>query len=322
MRYIIILYSFTIMLSGSSSSQIAAQDNTTYSDLAIAYNIAVKDSSGKSNYEVFTMNIDGSDSKNISNSPAVDWTYRAYQKNLYFISDRDTCSRCYFLYKTDVDGENIKRVSGLLLEDSWMDIKDNEEEIVVSGRLGKEIRFQLFLINTSDGSYKQLTNDTSAYYRDPAFSPDGKQIAFVYRRDKRDKSIIDEIFVMNTDGSGLKQLTSYPKENVSYISTGYKAGSTHWHPTENFISYISMQNGRHNIYAVTPDGEKQWKLTDNNFSEGWHDWSPDGKWLTFDTTNEDENQYHIMLMDWITKEAKQLTGTNHRFQQSPVFLWK
>ncbi len=289
---------------------------------AIAYNIAVKDSSGKSNYEVFTMNMDGTSSNNITNSKDVAWTYRAYEKTLYFISDRDTCYRCFFLYKTDINGTTPKKVSDLQLEDSWMDTRNNGAELIVTGRIGKEIRYQLFLINTNDGSFKQLTNDTTAYYRDPVFSPNGKQIAFVYRKNKRNKTLNDEIFIMNSDGSDMQQLTNYPKDNISYKSNGYKAGATHWHPTENFITYISMQNGRHNIYAVSPDGKKQWKLTDNNFSEGWHDWSSDGKYLVFDTSNEDESQYQIMLMNWKTKEVKQLTDSKHRYQQSPVFLWK
>jgi TolB protein len=321
MKNLAVLFLLLLIMS-CSSSKVAVNNKSGNSELAIAYNIAVKDSSGKSNYEVFTMNMDGSHSKNITNNPDVAWTYKAYEQDLYFISDRDTCYRCYFLYKTDVDGKNIHRISDLQLEDSWMDSRNNGKEMIVTGRRDKETRYQLFLINTVDGSYKQLTNDTAAYYRDPAFSPDGKQIAFVYRKNKRDKTLNDEVFIMNTDGSGLTQLTTYPKDNNSKDKHGYKAGSTHWHPTENFITYISMQNGRHNIYAVAPDGTKQWKLTENNFSEGWHDWSPDGKWLTFDMTNEDESQYHIMLMNWKTKEIKQLTDTKYQYQQSPVFLKK
>ena len=73
---------------------------------------------------------------------------------------------------------------------------------------------------------------------------------------------------MNEDGSGLTQLTHYPENNPSAKEYGYRAGSARWHPTENFISYVSLQDGRHSIYAVTPDGRKQWKLIDNPNSEG------------------------------------------------------
>jgi TolB protein len=316
---------FIFVVSATLSCSVAkkgATSNTPTAEYAIAYNIAVKDSNGKSNYEVFTMDFDGSNSKNITNNKDVAWTYKAYKNTLYFISDRDTCYRCFFLYKSDKNGGNIKKVSDLQLEDSWMDTRNDGTEIIVTGRKGKEIRHQLFLINTIDGTFKQLTNDTTAYYRDPAFSPDGKQIAFVYRKNKRDKSLNDEIFIMNANGTEMRQLTTYPKDNISYKSNGYKAGATHWHPTENFISYISMQNGRHNIFAITPDGKKQWRLTENNFSEGWHDWSSDGEWLVFDMSNEDESQYHIMLMNWKTKKVQQLTDTKYKFQQSPVFVLK
>ncbi|NEU09180.1 hypothetical protein GZH53_12710 [Flavihumibacter sp. R14] len=291
-------------------------------ELAIAYNIAVKDSSGKSNYEIFTMNLDGSNPQNITKNADVAWTYRAYKKDLYFVSDRDTCRRCYFLYKTDVSGNEVRKISELQLEDSWMDTRNNGKEIIVTGRIGKDIRHQLFIINSETGSFRQLTNDTIASYRDPAFSPDGKQIAFVYRKNKRDKTMNDELFVMDADGTNPRQLTNYPADDSNKNNNGYKAGATHWHPSGDFITYISMQNGRHNIFAVSPDGKKQWRLTANDYSEGWHDWSADGKWLTFDMANQDESQYHIMLMNWQTKEVRQLTDAKYKYQQSPVFVLK
>jgi TolB protein len=313
---------FLVAVVSCKTTKIATSSIFQNTENVIAYNVAVKDSSGKSNYEVFTMSLDGSNSKNITINKDIAWTYKAYRNTLYFISDRDTCYRCFFLYKTNLKGDNIIKVSNLQLEDSWMDTRNNGTEMIVTGRIGKDIRYQLFLLNTIDGTFIQLTKDTTAYFRDPAFSPDGKKIAFVYRKNKRDKTQNDEIFIMNSEGSEMQQLTTYPKNNISYNSNGYKAGATHWHPTENFISYISMQNGRHNIFAVTPDGKKQWKLTKNNFSEGWHDWSTNGKLLVFDKSNEDETQYQIMLMDWKTKEIKQLTDNRFQFQQSPVFLLK
>jgi TolB protein len=81
-----------------------------------------------------------------------------------------------------------------------------------------------------------------------------------------------------------------------------------------------MQDGKHSIFAVNPNGEKQWKLNNHAFSEGWHDWSPDGNWLVFDMTVDKSDQYHIMLMNWETKELKQLTDTTYKSQLSPTFI--
>jgi TolB protein len=307
----------------SCKSKRASQDFISEPPLfGIAYNVATKDSTGKTNYEVFTMNSDGSEVKNITNNPDVAWTYKCYKKDLYIISDRDTSYRFFFLYKTDFKGGNIHKISDLRLEDSWMDFRNDGKEAIVSGRIGKDIRYQLFTIDTQTGTYKQLTNDTSALFSDPAFSPDGKQIAFVYKKNKLDRSQNEEIYIMNSDGTGLKQLSYYPQNNISRDSSGYKAGSPHWHPTQNFISYISMQDGKHSIFAVITDGKKQWKLTNHNFSEGWHDWSPDGKLLTFDMTDEKREQYHIMLMNWETKDLRLLTDSIFKSQLSPTFILK
>lgn len=286
----------------------------------IAYNIHEHDTIHKNNYEILTMNMDGSNKKNITNNPDVAWTYYAYKKRLFFISDRDTSYRHFFLYETDTDGNDIKKLSDLQLEDSWMSGRNNGEELVVTGRIGEEIRNQLFILNTATGAYRRLTNDTSAKYGDPCFSHDGKKIAFYYLKNKRDKASHEELFLMNDDGTGMTQLTHYPENNSSAKDYGYRAGAIKWHPTENFISYVSLQDGRHSIFSVTPDGKKQRKLIENELSEGYHDWSSDGNWLIFNKSDLKETQYHIVLMNWKTKEQKQLTDTTYKSQLSPVFI--
>lgn len=285
----------------------------------IAYNVHIPDTT-RDDYEVFIMNMDGSNKQNVTRNPDVAWTYEAIDDSLLFISDRDTCYRCFFLYKAGRDGSRPRRVAGLQLEDSWMSGRNEGRELIVTGRIGRQTRFQLFLIDMQNGSYRQLTTDTAARYGDPVFSPDGTQIVFSYKKNKRDRSTHEELFVMNDDGTGMTQITHYPEDNPSAKDYGYRAGAARWHPTENFISYVSLQDGRHSIYAVTPDGSRQWKLIENEDSEGWHDWSADGKWLVYNSSDRAETQYHITLMNWETKVRTQLTDSTYTAQQSPVFV--
>lgn len=107
--------------------------------------------------------------------------------------------------------------------------------MVVSGRVGKAVRYQLFIISINTGTFRQITSDTAAMFRDPCFSPDGKKIVVNYKANRRDKSSHEELFLMNADGSGLQQLTRYPDGNPSAAEHGYKAGAPRWHHTENFI---------------------------------------------------------------------------------------
>ena len=317
MKYIITLLIVCTLLYSCGVSQ--SNLKSTEKKISIAYNVHLPDTT-KDDWEIIKMNFDGTGKKNILNNDDVAWTYTTYKNRLFFISDRDTCYRCFFLYETDANGSIVKKVSNLQLEDSWMSTRKDGEEMIVAGRIGKVVRYQFFIINTKTGAYRQITKDTSALYRDPCFSPDGKKIVFSYQKNKRDKSTHEELYLMNEDGSELTQLTHYPENNPSAKDYGYRAGSARWHPTENFISYVSLQDGRHSIFAITPDGKKQWKLIDNPESEGWHDWSSDGKWLVFNSSDKAETQYHITLVNWQTKEKKQLTDMTYKSQLSPVFI--
>lgn len=316
MKALVFFTSLMLLLESCSPS---AREGEQRGEYVIAYNVHIPDTT-RVDYDVFTINLDGTQRRNITSNTDVAWTYEAYRDALYFISDRDTCYRCFFLYKTDASGSNPRKVGDLQLEDSWMSSRKEGTEMVVTGRIGKAVRHQLFIMNLAKGTYTQLTNDTTARYGDPCFSPDGTQIVFSYKKDKRDKATHEELYLMNEDGSGLVQLTRYPEDNPSAKNYGYRAGAARWHPTDNFISYVSLQDGRHSIFAVTPDGKKQWKLTANELAEGWHDWSPDGKWLAFNSSDWEESQYHISIMNWETKEIRQLTDSTYKAQQAPVFL--
>ena len=286
----------------------------------IIYNVL--ENQEKDNYEIYSMNMDGSDKKNITNTPGVEWVYYAWKDKVYFVSDQDTCHRCYFLYEMDAEGNNKRKISSLQLEDSWMGSRNEGREMIVLGRAGKT-RSQLFLIDLATGSFTPLNNDTLATKRDPIFLPGGKEIVLAYRPDKTQrKTVPDELWKLSLDGTAKQQLTHFPMEDTSTKWFEYHAGPPQWNPKHRFISYLSRQKGQNQIYAVTANGKKQWQITSGTMGSGWHSWSSDGKWLVMDKSSPDERSYDIYLMNFKTKKTIQLTS-DPKFEQAPVIVeWK
>jgi len=235
-----VLFSISLILV-SCTSKNQKENRNMYSnsqdnEYLIAYNVYVPDSISDDNYEIFTMKLDGSDKKNITNHPDVAWTYLANKNKVFFISDRDTTNRVVFLYEMDYDGSNIKKITDFQLSDSWMGSRKNGEELIVSPH--PKVDSVLYIINRKGDILHKIVTGTP-YASDPTFSPDGK---------------------------------------------------------------------------------KQWKLTENKYEEGWHDWSPDGNWLAIELFDSEQTQFHIGLINWKTKELKILTDTSYKYQQAPVFL--
>jgi TolB protein len=44
----------------------------------------------KDNYEIYSMNMDGTGRKNITSTPGVEWVYYAYKDKVYYVSDKDS----------------------------------------------------------------------------------------------------------------------------------------------------------------------------------------------------------------------------------------
>lgn len=295
-----------------------ANETVAQSGQVIAFNVLENEKTD--DYEVYIVKSDGSTIRNVTNHPDVAWTYHSIPGKLLFISDRGACKRCYFLYSSGHDGQNVERVSNLQLEDSWMGSRRDGKELIVSGRIDTRIRHQLFLIDVASGSFRQITNEPGAMYRDPIFSPDGKWIVFAYKKDRTDRLGIEELYIMKPNGSERRRLTTYPADDPFAKEYGYKAGPPQWNAKYDFISYISNQSGKQSIYAVTPDGRKQWKLIDTDRGQGWHDWSKDGEWLVFDSKGPD-GRYDIFLMNYTERTLKNLTANSEsKFNQGPIFL--
>jgi Tol biopolymer transport system component len=96
-------------------------------------------------------------------------------------------------------------------------------------------------IYSADIAGEQATNLTADPAPDiaPAWSPDGRQIAFASRRDQN-----WDLYLMQSDGTGLRRLTD---------SQAYDSDPA-WSPDGEQIAFSSTRSGNLDIYLMAPHG--------------------------------------------------------------------
>lgn len=150
----------------------------------------------------------------------------------------------------------------------------------------------------ADGSNQvNLTNNPAEDF-DPVWSPDGSQIAFVSNRGNEGEGQF--IYVMNADGSGVRQLTF---ENFSDLPDWSHDGSA--------ITYTS--NG--DIYVIKADGSGQSvNLTNTPEFEHNSSWSPDGNLILYTMGENDNQDIYVMNTDGSNPIQVTNNGQNHKAQ--------
>jgi len=152
----------------------------------------------------------------------------------------------------DADGSNLRAVTqpedGLVRSFSW---SPDGSQVVFTKQFpkpmdtyGQDLGYDLFVVPTGGGRPVALTKDGRSM--DPAWSPEGTQIAFVSRREKMEGRR-DTIYLMNADGTGRTVLTT----------EGTPDGEPTWSPDGSaiaFIRFVNVQPDTCRIMSVRPDG--------------------------------------------------------------------
>lgn len=187
---------------------------------------------------------------------------------------------------------------------------------------------------TLEGVETRLTRENYAATH-PAWSPDGKLIAFNAREAGR-----EEIFVMDADGSNVRQLTEnagnnyYPSwspdskqiafasnrngsfqvfvmqadgANVRPLTDGTKrAEKPAWSNDGSEIAIMLVEGNNAEVYAVRADASSMRRLTNHPANDFNPAWSPDDKRIAFNSSRAGDHE--IFVMDWDGSNVRQLTN--------------
>ena len=128
---------------------------------------------------------------------------------------------------------------------------------------------------------------------DPAFSPDGKQVAFAWDGEQGDNL---DIYVKLVDAGSPLRLTSNPAAESSPA----------WSPDGRYIAFCRSVSSHAEIWMVPALGGAQRKLAEAADCAGLS-WSPDGRFLALTDQTPTETPFAIFLLNLETGEKQKVT---------------
>ncbi len=291
--------------------------------------------------QIFTMNVDGSNSKLVSTGKGRTTCAYFYSdgKKILYASTHDDNSDCppapdrskgyvwgvfnsYDIYVANADGSKPKKLAASKRYDAEATISPDGEQIVFTS--SREGDLELYLMNADGSNVRRLTHDTG-YDGGAFFSHDGKKI--VYRAhhptdpadQKQGEELLQqelvkpsqmEIFIMNADGTEKRQITNNGAANFAPYFT----------PDDKKIIFSSNMNDQKgynfDLYLIDLHGKNLEQLTYDPGFDGFPVFSPDGKKLVFASMRNAKSRHEINLFiaDWIQD------STSHYLKQHVNFL--
>lgn len=220
--------------------------------------------------------------------------------------------------------------------------------------------FELYRYDVRTKSYTRLT-DANGYDAEGSWSPDGSQIVFASNRrayegtlpeamqERRDMdpSYFMDLFIMDADGSNLRQLTDVPgydggpffspdgtricwrrfsedgaraeimtmKTDGTDVQALTSLGAMSWapfyHPSGKYLIFATNLHGFGNfeLYLIDAQGKADpVRVTHTDGFDGLPVFTPDGKRLTWTTNRGPSGQSQLFIADWNHRRALELLG--------------
>lgn len=219
------------------------------------------DPEGDGDVDIFVMNVDGTELRQLTNSPGLDaWPdwFRG-GRQIAFASDRSGLPHIYVM---SADGSEQRQLT---------DEPGTANLTPVVSPSGRHIAFaratpvdppKIWIMNADGTDQHALTSPGPGLAlredNDPAWSIDGRQIAF----SRRTFGSSSEIFIMGTDGSSPTALTNEPGADLTPTFS----------PDNRYIAWTAARGGNFDVWVMNRDGSGKTRLTTHPAFDGFPDW--------------------------------------------------
>jgi Tol biopolymer transport system component len=276
--------------------------------------------------QIYTMNVDGSNVKMISNGEGrttCSYFFPGNRRVLYsstHLGDKQCPARPDFsrgyvwavyptfdIFTSNPDGSEAKQLTKTPGYDAETTITLDGKKLVFTSMRDGDL--DIYTMDANGKNVRRLTHELG-YDGGPFWSYDGKQIVYRAHHPKTDKEKAEyssllkdnlirptvlEIFVMNADGSNKRQVTSNGKANFGpyFFPDGKRVI---------FSSNMDDARGRNfDLYKINVDGSGLERITFNDTFDGFPMFSPDGKKLVFASNRNaaKSGDTNIFIADWV-----------------------
>ncbi|MDZ7341587.1 MAG: Tricorn protease like protein, partial [candidate division KSB1 bacterium] len=221
------------------------------------------------------------------------------------------------LYLMDINSHKYHPVTVQVVSDlsvempTTRDVSQNIQNMTAAPegkRIVFEARGELFNVPVLDGYVINMTHSSGAFDHSPAWSPDGKHIAYW-----SDQSGEYEIYLQASDNSSAPRQLTNRKKGFGY--------TLYWSPNSKKLAFIDETN---TISVLDVDSKKiavagntNWNIDHGQRFNYPISWSPDSKWIAF-TQGMGNANYAIFIYD--VDNGKSFQVTSGFFEDiAPVF---
>lgn len=210
------------------------------------------------------------------------------------------------IFVADLKGNVLKQLTNHDGYDAEATVSPKGDKIVFTSLRSGDL--ELYTMNIDGSDVKQITNELG-YDGGAFFSPNGKQIIFRASRPKTPedikeyKDLLDqglvmptkmELFICNTDGTEMRQLTNLGKANWCPF----------FHPSGNKVIFASNHTSERgfpfNLYMINVDGSGLERITHDQTFDAFPVFSNNGKYLAFSSNrnNGGTRETNLFIAEW------------------------